>query len=82
MISLRINEETEDQLNAIARYENTSKTEIVKRALALYVAEYTKQQRPYELGSDLFGLHGSGDGNLSVNYKDALKAKLHAKHSR
>ena len=82
MISLRLNEETEDQLNAIASYENTSKSEIVKRALALYVSEYKKQQHPYELGRDLFGLHGSGDGALSTQYKEKLKAKLHAKHSR
>ncbi len=82
MISLRLSTDLDDKLNQIAKNEKISKSEIVKRALVLYFEDYQKTHSPYDLGSDLFGKYGSGNGSLSQNYKNILKGKLREKHSR
>ena len=82
MISLRLSTDLDDKLNQIAKNERISKSEIVKRALVLYFEDYQKTHSPYDLGSDLFGKYGSGNGSLSQNYKNILKGKLREKHSR
>jgi hypothetical protein len=82
MISLRLDEDIEKKLNVISESENISKTQIVKDALALYFEKHSSAQKPYELGKELFGRHGSEAGSLSRDYKKVLKAKLLEKHSR
>jgi hypothetical protein len=82
MISLRLSNDLDEKLNQISKNEKISKSEIVKRALVLYFEDYQKTHSPYDLGSDLFGKYGSGDGTLSQNYKNILKGKLREKHSR
>jgi len=82
MISLRLSDDLDEKLNQIAKTEKISKSEIVKRALVLYFKDYQKSHSPYDLGTDLFGKYGSGDGTLSQNYKNILKGKLREKHSR
>ena len=82
MISLRLSNDLDEKLNQIAKDEKISKSELVKRALVLYFEDYQKTHSPYDLGSDLFGKYGSGNGNLSQNYKNILKGKLREKHSR
>ena len=82
MISLRLSTDLDDKLNQIAKNEKISKSEIVKRALVLYFEDYQKSHSPYDLGSDLFGKYGSGNGSLSQNYKNILEGKLREKYSR
>ncbi|HPJ40530.1 MAG TPA: DUF6290 family protein [Spirochaetota bacterium] len=82
MISVRLTQEEEHTLNQVAKEENMSKTEIIKRALMYYFDERRERKTAYELGEDLFGRHGSGRGNLSVDYKTILKERLREKHSR
>jgi hypothetical protein len=42
------------------------------------------KKTPYELGKELFGLDGSGDGTLSTTHQKRYKEKLKLKynHSR
>ncbi len=82
MISLRLSSDLDEKLNQIAKNEKISKSEVVKRALVLYFEDYQKQHSAYDLGADLFGRYGSGDGSLSQNYKELLKGKLRGKHTR
>lgn len=82
MISLRLTNDLEEQLNTISKTEKVSKSEIIKKALALYFEEYKKKHGPYDLGKDLFGKYGSGKGTLSKEYKKLLKGKLREKYSR
>ena len=82
MISLRLSDDLDEKLNQIAKTEKISKSEIVKRALVQYFEDYQKSHSPYDLGTDLFGKYGSGDGTLSQNYKNILKGKIREKHSR
>ena len=82
MISIRLTSDLEDSLNKISENENISKSEVIKRALSLYFEKHQTKHNPYELGIDLFGKYGSGDGKLSQNYKNILKGKLREKYSR
>jgi predicted DNA-binding protein len=81
MLSIRLSKDIEYKIEQIAKNENVSKTEIVKSAIELYVQKYKETTTPFELGKDLFGKYGSGQSNLSKDYKNILKDKLRAKHS-
>ena len=79
MISLRLPEELEIKINALARVEGRSRSEIVKQSIAEYIEHHEAQLTPYELGKDLFGKHGSGKGDLSERRKEYLIQKLRSK---
>ncbi|HPB81970.1 MAG TPA: ribbon-helix-helix protein, CopG family [Spirochaetota bacterium] len=82
MISVRLTQEEEHKLNQVAKEENMSKTDIIKRALMYYFDERRERKTAYDLGEDFFGRHGSGKGNLSEDYKTIVKERLREKHSR
>jgi predicted DNA-binding protein len=81
MLSVRLPEELEQEVNRIASAEQRTKTQIIREALTQYVESHRNQRSPYELGTDLFGNHGSGDAEHSSDYKGKLKEKLRAKHA-
>lgn len=81
MLAVRLDATLEQQLNQFAKMHHSTKTDIVKEALkSFFKQQLSTPKTPYELGSDLFGLDGSGDGALSTNYKKRLKEKLNAKY--
>ena len=82
MISVRLPREIESKLDRMARDGRLSKSSIIKKALLMYLKENDSTRTPYDLGSDLFGRHGSGSGRLSADYKKLLGKKLREKHSR
>ncbi|MEW5785372.1 MAG: CopG family transcriptional regulator [Bacillota bacterium] len=74
-------EELEKKLVFYAARNRVTKKEIVKRALENYFSLHENQAGPYELGQDLFGKYGSGNGSLSTNYKQLVREKIHEKMS-
>jgi len=68
MISIRLPENLEEELNKLVKSENTTKTEIVKNALNLYIEniKIQKAKTPYELGKEFFGKYESKEGDLST----------------
>lgn len=72
----------EEQLEQYSNLKALSKTSIVKEALAEYFNRKESAIRPFDLGNDLFGTHGSGRKDTSVNYKSKIKRKLNEKYSR
>jgi predicted DNA-binding protein len=80
MISARLPQDIEQQLAAAALAKRLSKSELVKEALVQYLGREESELNSYELGDDYFGKYGSGDGNLSRDYKKRLREKIHAKH--
>lgn len=76
MFSIRLPRELEEKLAALAEQEGRSKADLVKEALAEYLAR--REKTPYELGEALFGRHGSGAGNLARDHERLLREKLHA----
>ncbi len=81
MLTIRLPEEIESQLELITTLEHKTKTEIMRSALSEYLGKRLPEKSAYELGKDFFGKHSSDNGDLSTTYKDRLKKKLHEKHS-
>ena len=72
MTTVRLPLEIEQRLEILAREKHKSKTELIKEAL---------EKDSYELGEEYFGRYGSGDGSLSVSYKEKIKDKINAKRN-
>jgi predicted DNA-binding protein len=80
MTSARLPQEIEQQLAAVSKAKHLSKSELVKEALVQYFAHEESEKDSYELGAGFFGKYGSGDGNLSSDYKKRLRDKVGAKY--
>ena len=81
MVTIRLPEEMEAQLQTLTLIENITKTEIIKNALTEYLDKHLQEKTAYELGKDLFGRFGSGDSDRSVTYKQRIKKILNEKHT-
>ncbi len=84
MLTVRLDNIIENQLNFYSQEKHLPKSTIVKEALVYYfdmIKSTTKQKSPYDLGSDLFGKYESGLDNLSTTYKQKIKEKIHAKNA-
>lgn len=84
MISLRLDENLEKELNFLANQQNSTKSKIVKDALNYYfdaLKKDTKQKLSYELGKQFFGKYSSGKCDLSTTYKEKIKEKINAKNN-
>ena len=79
MTTVRLPLEIEQRLEILSRQKHKSKTEIIKEALERLFYQEESEKDSYELGKELFGRYGSGDGSLSVTYKERIKGKLNAK---
>ncbi len=58
MISVRLDEETEQHLDRIACMQGLSRSELVRQAINKYLDKY-QRPTPWQLGQKLFGKHGS-----------------------
>ncbi len=78
MITLRLDEHLEQQVNNTAKYLGLTKSELIRTSINEYLKQL-KQPNAWDLGEDLFGNYSSGSGNLSkdrkVFAKDIIKAK-------
>ena len=81
MTTVRLPMEIEQKLTTFSELQKKSKTEIIKDALETFFYQQNIEKDSYELGLDYFAKFGSGDGNLSQNYKIKLKDKIRAKHN-
>ncbi|GHV86108.1 hypothetical protein AGMMS50230_17160 [Spirochaetia bacterium] len=90
MTSILLPLEIEQRLDAVSRANNKPKAELIKNALELFFnnEELRFPEEPrfpketfdsYTTGKPFFGKYGSGNGNLSVEYKTRLKEKRCAK---
>ncbi len=78
-LTVRLPKDTEAKLNELAGRERKSKSDIIKESLDLYFERYSSGKTPFELGKELFGRHGSNDGELAINSEAILKARFYAK---
>ncbi|MEA2050111.1 MAG: CopG family transcriptional regulator [Campylobacterota bacterium] len=85
MLSVRLDNSMEEQLNFLSRQKQISKSQIIKDSLLYYfdmLKKETKQKSSYELGSELFGKYSSGQEDLSATYKQKLKSKITRKYDK
>ncbi len=84
MLSVRLDETTENQLSFLAQQKHTTKSKVIKDALVYYfdmLKKESEQKSAYDLGSELFGKYSSGRDDLSSTYKQKLKDKINAKNN-
>lgn len=83
MISVRLDENIENQLTFLAQQKHIPKSKVIKDALVYYfdmLKNDQNQKSAYELGSEFFGKYSSGRDDLSTTYKQKIKDKIHAKN--
>ena len=81
MLTVRLPDDLEAEVDRLAATEHRTKSEIIKDALRNYVASHAQRHSSYELGEDLFGIGESGVSDRSATYKQRLKRRLGEKHS-
>ena len=78
MITLRLDENLEQQINNTAKNLGLSKSELIRQSISEYLKK-VEQPGAWDLGKDLFGKYASGLGNLSSDRKELIRSKIRAK---
>lgn len=84
MLSIRLSDALESQIDFLSQKNHISKSKIIKDALTYYFDMLQREQKkktPFELGSELFGKYASGKSDLSTTYKQKIKEKINAKNA-
>lgn len=79
MITVRLNEHLERTLKSLAEKEGLTKSALIRHCLEEFVTRKQIEDSPWNIGKDLFGKYGSGQGDLSIHRKQIVRAKIHAK---
>ena len=79
MTTVRLPLDYEQKLDTLSILKKKSKSELIKEALDIFFHQEESEFDSYELGKKYFGQYGSGDGSLSVTYKNKIKGKINAK---
>ena len=80
-ITVRVDKEFELTLDALATQEGISKSALIRQCLEDFVERKQCEKSPWELGKDIFGIYGSGKGDISTNRKNIVRKKIYAKRS-
>ena len=80
MITLRLDQKLEQQVNNTAKNLGLTKSELIRKSINEYLSKL-KQPNAWEIGEDLFGKYSSGLGNLSSDRKELVKSKVRAKRT-
>ena len=78
-ITINLNPSLEKELESLVEIEDINISLLVQQFLEGLIQE-KRQSSAWELGQDLFGKYGSGQGNLAQDRKKILREKIHAKH--
>ena len=79
MLTVRLPDELEKELEIVTKNRHSTKSAIIITALSEYLARFSQQKSPYEVGKHLFGKHSLGSPDLSsmtkIKYLENLRAK-------
>jgi hypothetical protein len=78
-ITINLDPHLEKELESLVEIEGINIPLLVQQYLESLIREKC-QPTAWELGQDLFGKYGSGQGNLAKDRKKILREKIHAKH--
>lgn len=81
MLNVRLSLTIEKALNDYCQRTGLPKSQVVKEALAIYLAQEKSAITPYDAGKDLFGQEGSGIEDNSTTFKERIKQRLSEKHA-
>ena len=80
MITLRLDQKLEQQINNTAKNLGVTKSELIRKSIGEYLSKL-EQPNAWELGADIFGKYSSGLGNLSSDRKELIQSKIRAKRT-
>jgi hypothetical protein len=82
MTKLQLSSEMEQKLEYASKTRHTSPSVLINEALETFFLDKDTEERDtedsYEIGKNYFGNYGSGNSNLSTDYKKLLKEKFRA----
>ncbi len=78
MITLRLDQQTEQLLKNTAEQLGLSKSELIRQSILEYLSKISPPSA-WETGQHLFGRGSSGCGDLSARRKELVKEKIRAK---
>ncbi len=81
MLTVRLPDKLEKELEIVTKTRHSTKSAVIITALSEYLARFSQQKSPYELGKHLFGKHSLGTPDLSSMTKVRYLENLHAKHN-
>jgi predicted DNA-binding protein len=76
MTTVRLPDYLEYRLEEESLSQQRSKSEFVREALVQYFTDADTERTSWDIGKDVFGRYGSGDGNLSTSYKERMRDKI------
>lgn len=82
-LSIRLDKETEEQLNQVAKRLKLNKTELIRKSLKEYLVKILSEETssPYEIYARNYSeIYGSGKGNLSLNHREELIKRIKKRH--
>jgi len=81
--SVRLDRQTEAELERIARIKELSKSDVIREAIHAYGAEVASDTPASLLDSwkDSIGVAASAHGDLTTNMREKILAKVRARHS-
>jgi metal-responsive CopG/Arc/MetJ family transcriptional regulator len=79
MLTIRLEEELEREIEKISKSEGISKSEFIRRTIREYLRN-RKEPDMYEVGKEMFNKYSFADKNLSVNTEKILKDHFRKKH--
>ena len=78
-ISLRVTAQEAAAIQRLAKALGLTQSDVLKQGIVALQNQLQEQRSSYELGADLFGRHGSGRTDTSVQrramYNEAVRAK-------
>ena len=80
MITLRLDDNLEQQVNNTAKNLGLTKSELIRKSITDYLHKL-KQPDAWAIGEDLFGNYSSGQSNLSSDRKELVKNIIKAKRA-
>lgn len=78
MITVRLDEKLEKQLDMEARNLGMTRSELVRRSIVTFL-EKNRRANAWEAGKDLIGRYASGRTNLSADRKTLFRERLEEK---
>jgi len=82
IVTMRVTAGEAADIERLARALGLTRSDVLKRGLAVLRREVEGRRSAYELGEDLFGRHGSGRKDASTRRRARYKEAVRAKHAR
>ena len=81
-VTLRLDKGTRDRIASIAREKRVTASDVIREAIAAWVAEHETIAAPYDSAVDLIGVVHGGNPNRSTQAGRQLKELLKSRRNR